>query len=92
MGSEAVLTSTHNLCFRAEIRKILVISSENIQYLEIKFSIHLNCMIVWRAEALGPARDVLQSQSDILASFSVWPRLCMRTCGGRLKNLACPNT
>ena len=39
MFCEAVLTSTHNLCFWAEIWKISEFSSENFQFLVMKFSI-----------------------------------------------------
>ena len=39
---EAVLTSTHNQCFRAEIRNISKFLSENFQFLVVKFSIYLN--------------------------------------------------
>ena len=39
---EAVLTSTHNLCFVQKYEKYLSILSENFQFLEIKFSIYLN--------------------------------------------------
>ena len=39
---EAVLTSTHNLCFMQKYEKYLSFLSENFQFLEIKFAIHLN--------------------------------------------------
>ena len=41
---EAVLTSTHNLCFSAEIWKIsdFFFLSANFQFLMVKFSIYLN--------------------------------------------------
>ena len=39
---EAVLTSTHNLCFVQEYEKYLSFLSENFQFLEIKFSTYLN--------------------------------------------------
>ena len=40
---EAVLTSTHNLCFDQEYENIRVFFlSEKFQFLEVKFSIYLN--------------------------------------------------
>ena len=39
---EAVLTSTHNLCFWADIRKILEFLSENFNILLVNFPIYLN--------------------------------------------------
>ena len=40
--AEAVLTSTHNLCFEQKYEKYQSFLSENFQFLEVKFSIHLN--------------------------------------------------
>ena len=40
--AEAVLSSTHNLCFVQKYEKYLNFLSENFQFLEIKFSIYLN--------------------------------------------------
>ena len=43
--AEAVLTSTHNLCFEQKyenIRVFFLFRSENFQVLEVKFSIYLN--------------------------------------------------
>ena len=40
--SEAVLTSTHNLCFEQKYEKYLSFLAENFQFLVVKFSIHLN--------------------------------------------------
>ena len=34
--------STHNLCFEQKCEKYQSISSENFQFLEVKFSIYLN--------------------------------------------------
>ena len=39
---EAVLTSTHNLCFEQKYEKYQRFLSENFQFLEVKFSIYLN--------------------------------------------------
>ena len=39
---EAVLTSTHNLCFERKYEKYQSFLSENFQYLKMKFSIYLN--------------------------------------------------
>ena len=39
---EAVLTSTHNLCFEQKYEKYLSFLAENFQFLVVKFSIHLN--------------------------------------------------
>ena len=44
---EAVLTSTHNLCFEQKYEKYQSFLSENFQFLEVKFSIYLNrCVII----------------------------------------------
>ena len=40
--AEAVLTSTHNLCFEQKYEKYQTFLSENFQVLEVKFSIYLN--------------------------------------------------
>ena len=40
--AEAVLTSTHNLCFEQKCEQYRVFLSEKFQFLEVKFSIHLN--------------------------------------------------
>ena len=40
--AEAVLTSTHNLCFEQKYEKYQRFLSENFQFLEMKFSIYLN--------------------------------------------------
>ena len=39
---EAVLTSTHNLCFEQKYEKYQSFLSENFQFLDVKFSIYLN--------------------------------------------------
>ena len=39
---EAVLTSTHNLCFAQKYENYQDFLSENFQFLEVKFSINLN--------------------------------------------------
>ena len=40
--AEAVLTSTHNLCFEQKYEKYQNFLSENFQFLVVKFSIYLN--------------------------------------------------
>ena len=40
--AEAVLTSTHNLCFEQKYEKYLSFLSENFLFLEVHFSIYLN--------------------------------------------------
>ena len=40
--AEAVLTSTHNLCFEQKYEKYQKFLSENFQFLEVNFSIYLN--------------------------------------------------
>ena len=40
--AEAVLTSTHNLCFEQKFEKYQSFLPENFQFLEVKFSIYLN--------------------------------------------------
>ena len=39
---EAVLTSTHNLCFEQKYEKYQNFLSENFHFLMVKFSVHLN--------------------------------------------------
>ena len=39
---EAVLTSTHNLCFEQKYEKYQKFSSENFHFLVVKFSVYLN--------------------------------------------------
>ena len=39
---EAVLTSTHNLCFEQKFEKYQIFLSENFKFLEVKFSVYLN--------------------------------------------------
>ena len=41
-AGEAVLTSTHNLCFEQKYEKYQIFLSENFMFLEVKFSIYLN--------------------------------------------------
>ena len=59
--AEAVLTSTHNLCFEQKYEKYQNFSSENVQFLEVKFSIYLNrrvflmiCIPVFNANSADP--------------------------------------
>ena len=42
MGTQAVLTSTHNLCFEQKYEKYQNFLSENVQFLGVRFSIYLN--------------------------------------------------
>ena len=39
---EAVLMSTHNLCFEQKYEKYQIFLSENFQFLVVKFSVYLN--------------------------------------------------
>ena len=39
---EAVLTSTHNLCFEQKYEKYQTFLSENFHFLVVKFSVYLN--------------------------------------------------
>ena len=48
---EAVLTSTHNLCFEQKYEKYLSFLSENFQILKMKFSIYLK-----RAHAMAKSK------------------------------------
>ena len=41
-AAETVLTSTNNLCFEQKYEKYQSFLSENVQFLEVKFSIYLN--------------------------------------------------
>ena len=40
--SEAVLTSTHNLCFEQKYEKYQSFLPENFPFLEVKFTLYLN--------------------------------------------------
>ena len=40
--AEAVLTSTHNLCFEQKYEKYQNVLSENFPFLVVKFSMYLN--------------------------------------------------
>ena len=40
--TEAVLTSTHNLCFEQKYEKYQNFLSENFHFLVVKFSVYLN--------------------------------------------------
>ena len=39
---EAVLTTTHNLCFERKYEKYQIFFSEDFHFLVVKFSVHLN--------------------------------------------------
>ena len=41
-GAEAVLTSTHSLCFEQKYEKYQYFSSENFHFVVVKFSVYLN--------------------------------------------------
>ena len=43
--TQAVLTSTHNLCFEQEYEKYQNFLSENFPFLVVKFSIYLNRLV-----------------------------------------------
>ena len=60
---EAVLTSTHNLCFEQKYEKYQIFLSENFPFLVVKFSIYLNrCVFVMRMISEG----VRLAQSTVL--------------------------
>ena len=42
---EAVLTSTHNLCFEQKYEKYQNFLSENFHFLVVKFSVYLNRLV-----------------------------------------------
>ena len=42
---EAVLTSTHNLCFEQKYKKLSEFLSENFHFLVVKFSVYLNRLV-----------------------------------------------
>ena len=42
---EAVLTSTHSLCFEQKYEKKSKFLSENFQFLVVKFSVYLNRLV-----------------------------------------------
>ena len=50
--AEAVLTSTHNLCFEQKYEKYQIFKSENFPFLVVKFSIYLNrrVFVMWWQE------------------------------------------
>ena len=52
--AEAVLTSTHNLCFEQKYEKYQNFLSKNFQFLVVKFSIYLNrrVFVMWHSRSL----------------------------------------
>ena len=42
---EAVLKSTHNLCFEQKYEKYEIFLSENFHFLVVKFSVYLNKLV-----------------------------------------------
>ena len=54
--TEAVLTSTHNLCFEQKYEKYQSFLSENFQFLEVKLSIYLNRRVFVMVRAILPRR------------------------------------
>ena len=61
MFCEAVLTSTHNLCFERKYEKYQIFFSENFHFLVVKFSVHLNR----RVFVMGPDDTLLHVQDDL---------------------------
>ena len=61
--AEAVLTSTHNLCFEHKYGKYQSFSSEHFQFWEVKFSIYLNrrvfVMVPWSFGVSGRLFNVI---------------------------------
>ena len=50
---EAVLTSTHNLCFEQKYEKYQIFLSENVPFLEVKFSVYLNRHVLLCIVSIG---------------------------------------
>ena len=62
--TEAVLTSTHDLCFEQKYEKYQSFLSENFQFLEVKFSIYLNRRIfVMAFQEISPQITALHIMS-----------------------------
>ena len=77
---EAVLTSTHNLCFQQKYEKYQNFLSENFHFSVVKFSVYLNRRVfVMIFEEYG-AFNVKQM---LLSDFTAWPAdldlYCSRT-------------
>ena len=52
MFAEAVLTSTHNLCFEQKYGKISKFLSANFHFLVLKFSVYLNRLVFVMEESV----------------------------------------
>ena len=67
--AEAVLTSTHNLCFEQKYEKYQNILSENFQFLVVKFSIYLNRRVFIMALQIAQ----MQRLARIVSNYAVQP-------------------
>ena len=65
-ASEAVLTSTHNLCFEQKCENIRFFLSENFQFFVVKFSIYLKRLVF-----VMRFFDVLHTQSPLVNMFEI---------------------
>ena len=75
--AEAVLTSTHNLCFKQKYEKYQGFLSENFQFLEVKLSVYLNRRVFVMSRICDPlAMAGWQGQIYFLVS-SFHPKICM---------------
>ena len=66
MFVEAVLTSTHNLCFEQKYEKYQDFLSENFQFFMVKFSEYLNRQVFVmnsRSEAEISKQQILRKQA-----------------------------
>ena len=52
--AEAVLTSTHNLCFEQKYEIYQIFLFENFMFFEVKFSIYLNRRVFVMCARMGP--------------------------------------
>ena len=79
ISGEAVLTSTHNLCFVQKYEKISeFFLSENFQFLEIKFSIYLNrrVFVMCKSRALTTRPTKVHQRRDLVFKCIVFIQNC----------------
>ena len=81
---EAVLTSTHNLCFEQKYEKYTIFLPENFPFLVGKFSIYLNRSVFVMASCVKSHYSICEQQSRSLArTYAV--RLRKRYTKGKLQ-------
>ena len=71
--AEVVLTSTHNLCFEQKYEKYQSVLSENVQFLEEKFSRYLNRHVfVMRSVQTTMLLDEIGKLDSWVVGVDIW--------------------